>query len=221
MLIGRRPSRTCGDGTPILGVRNVEEAFEIMSTSKSEISVQAYADQVLSEIRAVLSSIDDESVRRFVGAVLEAKRIVLYGAGRMGIMSSTFAMRLAQLGFRSHALNEPTTPGIGDGDLLILGSGSGETQTVYDVAVLAKKRGAQLALITARPDSRIGRLADVIVPFSVPTKDGPGAGPSTIQPMTTVADQSLLILFDIIVLLLMQATNQTSEDLWRRHRNLE
>jgi 6-phospho-3-hexuloisomerase len=179
------------------------------------------ADQILSEIRSVLKSIDNNDVRQFVDAVLHANRIVVHGAGRMGIMSAAFAMRLAQLGFQSHLLNEPTTPGVGKGDLLILGSGSGETQTVYDVAVLGKQRGVQLALITSRPDSRIGRLADVIVQFSVPTKLGTEVEPLSIQPMTTVAEQGLLILFDTMALLLMDATHQTSEDLWRRHRNLE
>ena len=189
--------------------------------SKDDITIQTYVDRLLAEIKGVLGSIDDASVRRFVEAVLQAERIVVYGAGRMGIMSSAFAMRLAQLGLRSHVLGDATTPGIGQGDLLILASGSGETQTVHEVAVLGKQHGAHLALITARPDSRIGRLADVIVQYSVPTKDGTGVQPASVQPMTTVADQSLLILFDIIVLLLMQATRQTPEDLWRRHRNLE
>ena len=139
----------------------------------------------------------------------------------MGIMCSGFAMRLAQLGFRSHVLGDPTTPGVGERDLLVLASGSGETQTVYDVAVLGKKHSVQLALITARPDSRIGRLADVIVRFSVPTKLETDGAPRSIQPMTTLTDQSLLVFLDIVVLLLMKETNQTSEDLWRRHRNLE
>ena len=183
--------------------------------------VRSLADQVLAEIRSVLYSIDDSSIERFVDAVLQANRIVVHGAGRMGMMVATFAMRLAQLGFRSHVLGESTTPGVGEEDLLIIGSGSGETQTVYDVAFLAKQHGVRIALITGRPDSRIGRLADVIVQFSVPTKLGTAAGPPTIQPMTTVADQSLLIFLDIVVLLLMKATHQTSEDLWRRHRNLE
>ena len=192
-----------------------------MSTNQDGGYVRSLADQVLAEIRTVLYSIDDGSVQRVVDAVVQADRIVVHGAGRVGMMVATVAMRLAQLGFRSHVLSEPTTPGVGTGDLLILGSGSGETQTVYDVAVLAKQHGVRIALITARPDSRVGRLADVIVQFSVPTKLESDAGPRTIQPMTTVADQSLLILLDIVVLRLMEATHQTSEDLWRRHRNLE
>ena len=192
-----------------------------MTTVKDGSSIRSLADQVLAEIRGVLYSIDGNSVEQFVDAVLQSNQIVVHGAGRMGMMMATFAMRLAQLGLRSHVLSEPTTTSVGERDLLILGSGSGETQTVYDVAALAKQHGARIALITARPDSRIGRLADIIVQFSVPTKLGTAEASSTIQPMTTVADQTLLVFLDIVVLLLMEKTRQTSEDLWRRHRNLE
>ena len=192
-----------------------------MAAEEYRTSVQALADQVLAEIRGVLRTIDEDSVRRFVDAIIESNRIVVHGAGRMGLVSAAFAMRLAQLGLQSHVLSEPTTPAIGEGDLLILSSGSGETQTIYDVAILGKEAGARLALITARPDSRIGRLADVIVQFAVPTKMAAAGEPSTIQPMTTLSDQSLLVFLDTVILLLMKVTNQTSEDLWMRHRNLE
>jgi 6-phospho-3-hexuloisomerase len=192
-----------------------------MATNEDRASVQALADQVLFENRSVLKTIDEDSVRQFVEAIIEANRIVVFGAGRMGIVSAAFAMRLAQLGFKSHVLSEPTTPAVREGDLLILSSASGETQTVYDVAVLGKDQGVRIALITARPDSRIGRLADVVVQLSVPSKVETTIGLPSIQPMATLAEQSLMLLLDIVVLLLMKATHQTPEDLWKRHRNLE
>ena len=189
--------------------------------SNDDMSAQALVELVLSEIKGVLTTVSDDSVQRFVDAILQANRIVVHGAGRMGIMSTAFAMRLAQLGFQSYVLGEPTTPAIGEGDLLILGSSSGETQIVYEVAVLGKQTGARLALITARADSRIGRLADQTVQLSMPTKLGTATETSSIQPMVTLAEQSLLLFLDISVLLLMKATHQTSEDLWKRHCNLE
>ena len=185
-------------------------------------TVQTLADQVLAELSRVLRAIDEASVQRFVEAILTANRLVTYGAGRMGILSSTFAMRLMHLGFQSHVLREPTTPAIGQGDLLILSSGSGETQTVYDVAVLAKKNGVQIALLTVRPVSRLRQLADVVVEFSALQKPVDGEVEfQSIQPMTTLTEQSLLLFLDIVVLKLMTATRQTTEDLWRRHCNLE
>ena len=192
-----------------------------MTATVQMLSAQSLVEPVLAEIRTMLGSIADHEVQALLEAILQADKIVLYGAGRMGIMSSALAMRLAHLGLRSHLLGDATTPGVGRGDLLILSSSSGETQTVYDVARLGKAHSARLALITARADSRIGRLADLLVQYRAPTKLGTPGGVHSIQPMTTVAEQGLLIFFDIVVLLLMTATNQSAEDLWRRHRNLE
>ena len=188
---------------------------------RTDASPGQLVEEVLREISDSLRPISDDAVRKLVDAILTANRIVTHGAGRMGMTAAFFAMRLAQLGFRVHALNEPTTLGVSRGDLLILASMSGETQTVYDVAVLGKGAGAQLAVVTSRPDSRIGRLANTVVTLPVRSKVDHSTGVASIQPMTTLAEQCLMILFDIMVLLLMRGTNQREEDLWGRHRNLE
>jgi 6-phospho-3-hexuloisomerase len=185
------------------------------------VSLDSLLETVLAEIRGVVSRADQEGSQRLVEAIFAARRIVLHASGRMGIMSSAFAMRLAQLGFHSHVLLEPTTPGLGKDDLLILSSASGETQTVYQVAALAKEHGVQIALITARPDSRTGRLADIIVKMPMFNKLAPQESPASIQPMTTLSEQSLLVYFDLLVLWIMQASGQSGGDLWQRHFNLE
>ena len=122
-----------------------------MVTNEYDGSVQHLADLVLSEIRNVLGTINTNSVWQLVNAIMEANRIVLCAGGRMGIVSSTFAMRLAHLGFQCHMFDEPTTPGVGEDDLLIFSSGSGETQTIYDVLVLAKEAGVRI-VATGRSD---------------------------------------------------------------------
>ncbi len=193
-----------------------------MKLASGDATVQSLAEQVLFELGRGLRSIDEASAQHFVEAIVASNRLVTYGAGRMGILSSTFAMRLMHLGFQSHVLREPTTPAIGHGDLLIVSSGSGETQTVYDVATLAKSNGAKIALLTVRPASRIMQLADVTVHFSELQKSVAGeVGFQSIQPMTTLTEQTLLLFLDIVVLKLITATRQTTEDLRRRHCNLE
>jgi 6-phospho-3-hexuloisomerase len=185
------------------------------------IPLASLLETVLNEIQGVLSHADEAGSQRLVEAIFAARQIVVHASGRMGIMSSAFAMRLAQLGFRSHVLGAPTTPGVGKEDLLILSSASGETQTVYEVAVLAKEHNVRIALITSQPDSRTGRLADIVVKIPMFNKLAPSDSPVSIQPMTTLSEQSLLIYFDLLVLWIMQASGQTGDDLWQRHFNLE
>lgn len=177
--------------------------------------------KVTSEITRVLGTVEEQKVMELVQSILEARQIVLCGAGRVGLACKGFAMRLGHLGITAFATGDSTIPSVGKGDLLIVGSSSGETQTVYDVAVLAKKKGAHVVLITANPDSRMGKLADSVVVLRAPTKFGRGKGDDSIQPMATLFEQCLQIVFDIVVLLLMEKTNQGPKDLWERHTNLD
>jgi 6-phospho-3-hexuloisomerase len=177
--------------------------------------------RVLSEIEFILAGVDEPEIDALVNELLRARTIVLTGAGRAGLAAHGFAMRLGHLGLKAYASGDSTLPGIGDGDLLLIASGSGETQTVFDLAGIAKTDGARVAVITGRRESRIGALADVVVLMKVPTKVEGLDGFESSQPMTTLNEQCLQVLFDIIVLLLMKKTDQTAAAMWQRHSKLE
>jgi 6-phospho-3-hexuloisomerase len=182
---------------------------------------QEFAKKVIAEIKPVFDSVKDQQVSDLVRDILAASQIIVGGAGRVGFACRGFAMRLGHLGMRSFSSGDSTLPHVGQGDLLILGSSSGETQTVYDIAVLGKKNGARVVVITANPDSPMGKLADAVIMLNAPTKFGPREGSNSIQPMASLFEQSLQIFFDCVVLLLMKDTEQSHDDLWARHANLD
>jgi 6-phospho-3-hexuloisomerase len=130
-------------------------------------------------------------------------------------------MRLGHLGKKAFTVSDSTVPPLGKNDLLILASSSGETQTVYDVGVLAKTHGARVAVITGDAESRIAGISDAPLILRAQTKFGAKKGVRSIQPMATQFEQCLHILFDVLILLLMRSTNQTESDLWARHSNLD
>ena len=72
-------------------------------------------------------------------------------------------MRLMHSGFESYVIGETITPALSPADTLVVFSGSGETNSVYDVFETAKELGGRLCLITATPVSRMSRLADCVV----------------------------------------------------------
>jgi 6-phospho-3-hexuloisomerase len=147
-----------------------------------------------------------------VDQILNANNIVVAGAGRMGLMCKAFAMRLSHLGLMGYFLGDSNTPRIGKGDLLIVASSSGETQTIYDLVVIAKKAKAAVLLITMNPVSRMGKKADYIVEMpDIKSK----------YPMKTGAEHWLMMYFDKLVLKLMKKLDETSESMWERHTNLE
>ena len=176
---------------------------------------------ILGEISKVLSKLDNNEVNKLTEAIRSANKVVLAGAGRVGLAVRGFAMRLGHLGLISHMLGDATVPSIAEEDLLLVASGSGETETIYQIVNLAKKNKARVALITGNPESRMGKLADVIVKVSAPSKTKAIEGLVSVQPMTTLNEQSLSILLDAIVLRLMEDMNETHDTMWRRHSNLE
>lgn len=177
--------------------------------------------KIIGELNWVLSKVDETEVKKLVKEILGAKKIIVSGAGRMGLMARGFAMRLGHLGLQSFTTADTIIPAIGKDDLLIICSGSGETQAIYDLAMIGKKHGVKICAITAKPQSRIGRIADLIVNLKSPTKADKNPKVKSIQPMTTLNEQCLMIFFDSLVLELMQKLGETEETMWQRHSNLE
>ena len=176
---------------------------------------------ILGEIDTVLSKVDDSQVDDLLASITDAKKIVTVGAGRVGMAVRGFSMRLGHLGFSAYMLGDATVPSISEGDLLVVGSGSGETQTIYDLVEIAKKNKAKIVLVTGNRDSRMGKLADVIVEVRAPSKTKKVEGFISVQPMTTLNEQCLGIFFDAVVLRLMEKLGETHETMWARHSNLE
>jgi 6-phospho-3-hexuloisomerase len=108
-------------------------------------------------------ALDAEQAARFLDEMLAARRVYVAGAGRSGLVSRAFAMRLMHLGFESYVIGETITPAFSAGDTLVAFSGSGETNSIVDICETAKELGGRLCLITSSTDSRISRIADCIV----------------------------------------------------------
>lgn len=181
-----------------------------------------YAGKIAKELEDTLSRISAEASERVATGILNAQSIFVAGAGRSGLMMKAFAMRLMHMGVRAYAVGETVTPGISQNDLLIIGSGSGETGSLVGMADKAKKLGAQLALVTIFPDSSIGRAADIVIHIPAPTPKSAAKNTATsIQPMGSLFEQSLLLTLDAIVLRLMDMAGKDSGAMFTRHANLE
>ena len=180
-----------------------------------------YISEVLKELSNTLPAISEDEIESFVKLILSANRVFLSGAGRSRLAVMAFCMRLMHMGFTVHMVGEVTTPNIEPGDLLVIGSGSGETSTLSCNATKAKDIGANLALITISPQSSIGRIADVTVQIHAPSPKAAKTDIESIQPMGSLFEQSLFLLLDVVVLLLMENNKDTSADMFKKHANLE
>ena len=174
---------------------------------------------VISEIDDVLTSVDETSLDIMIDMIQSSNKIVVAGAGRMGYSIKCFGMRLGHMGYNAWTLGDSTVPQIGKGDLLIVASGSGETQTIYDIVLKAKQNLAKVVLITTKKESKMASSSDHLVLMNAVSAFIGDRG--TIQPMKTYVEQSLLILLDITALKIMQETGETNFTMSKRHSLLE
>jgi 6-phospho-3-hexuloisomerase len=174
----------------------------------------------LDELSQRVVHIDPLQAEALGEAALDADRIFIAGLGRSGLVMRMAALRLMQLGLTVHVVGDATTPAIAAGDLLIIGSGSGETGGAVHLARRARSAGASLLVVTARPDSTLGQMADVrlVVPGWTPKHEGEGASQ---LPMATVLEQAFLVVMDCLVAWLADRLGQTDEMMMARHANLE
>ncbi|WP_068497698.1 6-phospho-3-hexuloisomerase [Paenibacillus kribbensis] len=180
-----------------------------------------YLSQVLKELQLVPQLISDAESEQLIHSITAANKVFVAGAGRSGFMIRSLAMRLMHMGIQAYVVGETVTPGLGEGDLLIIGSGSGETKSLTSMAEKAKKLGASLALLTTSPESTIGKLADIVVKLPGAPKDPANKDYQTIQPMGSLFEQTLLLYGDALVLKMMEQRKLTSESMFGQHANLE
>jgi len=181
--------------------------------------------KILAELGVILNSVDERQTECLVEKILAVKganrKVYIAGAGRSALMIRSFAMRLMHLDIPVYVVGEIVTPAIEKEDLLIIGSGSGETSTLIVLANKAKKVGAQIALITRNPSSTLGTLADYVVNIPIEKAE------SGFQPSGSTFEQCLLLLCDAMVLRIIEKSgllNQVMniDNLIRiRHANLE
>ena len=183
--------------------------------------------EVTLEVTECLKKIEPTTLAQAATIIAETETIFLAGAGRSRLSISGFAMRLMHLGKKAWLIGEVSTPAIKEGDLLVIGSGAGETNGLILMAQKAKRIGAKILLITREVDSTIGQMADLearIPALSLKAFNSDGAH-SVVQPGGSLFEQCLLILSDMLILIIMR-TNPEKYDLRKEgvfllHANLE
>jgi len=133
-------------------------------------SIVDLMEMMAERIGEAARSLNGDDAAAFVDELLEARRVYVAGAGRSGLVAKAFGLRLMHLGYESYVVGETITPAFHEGDTLVAFSGSGETQSMVSICGTAKDLKGMVCLITAMPDSRIGKMADLVVNLGDPTE---------------------------------------------------
>ena len=178
-----------------------------------------HQELILNKISSVLQATDDSLVDQIVETVDKANRIFITGAGRSGLVSRFFAMRLMHSGYKVYMVGEIVTPSIQAGDLFIVISGSGGTETLLPLVRKAKSMGAKVAVISMKSKSPMAELADLVCPIG--SGDENSFGIVKGMPMGTVFELSTLVFLEAIVSKIVHDKGLTEEGLRAIHANLE
>ena len=177
------------------------------------------AQLIINELNQSVKTLSDDDIIDLIQKIQQHKRIFVYGTGRSGLMLKAFAMRLMQLGLNSFVVGETTTPSVQKGDLLILASASGETDSVNIMAKSALNQGIDLAIICASDTSTLAKLKTPNILLQSGTKFN--QSPVSQQPLGSLFEQMLLIIFDTVILVMGKEQNESNNDMAQRHASLE
>lgn len=186
------------------------------------MGVQESTICILNELQHNALKIDNAQAQGLIDQILKARHIFLQGAGRSGIAIRGFANRLLHLGFSVSVVGEISSPHTKLEDLVIIGSGSGETESLKSLARKAVDSGVAVALVTMKAHSTIGHLADsvLVLPGTVKGENAGKEGEFS-QPMGSAFEQLCFITYDAIVLELMRQLGETNHSMFARHADLE
>jgi len=176
---------------------------------------------VLDEINVSLGMISPVEFGAFLEELLKKRRILVVAVGRVLISMKAWVKRLYHLDLDINFVGSETEKPIGKGDFLIVASSSGESKFPVEIAKIAKEKGACIAYLGCSPESSAAKLAEKHLFFTGRTKFAKPGEYNSIQPMSSLFEQQLYLLGDIIALCLMKIKKINEQELKNKHANLE
>jgi 6-phospho-3-hexuloisomerase len=178
-------------------------------------------NMILSELQSSLTAVNPEEVEKFVAMITSARKVFTIGVGRSQLSLLAMVKRLNHLGIDANFVGAINEPAITADDVLIVGSGSGETGIPVTITKIAKKYNAKVIHICSNSSSTVSSMADLTVRIPCRTKLSLEDEIDSKQPMSSLFEQSLLLLGDIAACMIIDKRGLDLKDIWKTHANLE
>ncbi|HWQ77972.1 MAG TPA: SIS domain-containing protein [Anaerovoracaceae bacterium] len=176
---------------------------------------------ILDELTQVFDRLSEKEFEAFLDELIKPRRIFVIGVGRMMISLKAWVKRMAQLGLDVNYFGSETEGPLREGDLLVVASSSGESAVPKAIVPIARERKAHIVYIGCTADSAVDRMADSRVLLTGRTKFRREGEFQSVQPMSTLVEQQLYLLGDMLSLEIMKRKGLNEEDVRRNHANLE
>ncbi len=137
---------------------------EILKNLNRCKSVVANQEESISQFRDIILSASNKRVSE-----KRKSTIFLAGAGRSGFVAKAFAMRLMHLGFYVYVFNESLVPPVNDGDIIIIVSKSGKSNSITQIVEDSKIDNVKFLAVCGNTESELAQNSDArIVIDSLP-----------------------------------------------------
>ena len=192
------------------------------------------SEEILREMSRAINAIDLGQVETLLDTLLNVRRAgrkaLVVGAGRSGLVGKAFAMRLMHVGIDVYVMGETITPAIGEGDIVIIISGSGSGAMSTTAARMAKRLGSIIFAVTSYPDSDLGRVSDYIV--VVPGREAVAeeidyqsrqllGEHESLAPMGTLFEDTCAVFLDGLIAELMARLEVSEASMKKKHSTIE
>ena len=177
--------------------------------------------QAAVELSDAAATVDPLQLAALIDAIAAARRIVLHGLGREGLMMRALAMRLYHAGLDAHVLGDMSCPPVGAGDLFLISAGPGDFATILGLVQVAKRAGARVACVTAVPQAPVPAACDqlLVIPAQTMATDQTPSG--SILPMGSLFEGAMFLVFEVLILMLSARLGISPATMRDRHTNLE
>ena len=147
--------------------------------------------------------------------------IFLVGAGRSGFVAKSFAMGLMHLGFCVYVFNESIAHPVCDGDIIIIISKSGNSNSITQIVEDSKLDNVKFLSVCGSEKCDLAQISEAkIIIDSLPQETIPITGeekPLELILMGTAFETCALVLLDALVVELMQNLGLRERDLADYH----
>ncbi len=175
---------------------------------------------IINELQNVLERIEEDEIEQLVNAIVIADKVFVTGVGRVLLSMKSGVKRLNHLGVKTFYIGQIDEPAATKDDLLIVASNSGESIIPVAIANKAEKQDVKIAYIGGSRNSTCAKVADL--KLIIPTENKLNSdGISSKQPMTTLFEQCLLLICDMLAMKIIKTKNIDIDALWETHANLE
>jgi len=192
------------------------------------------SEEILRGVSRAINAIDPGQVETLLDTLLYTKmggkKALILGAGRSGLVGKAFAMRLMHVGIDVYVMGETITPAIGEGDIVIIISGSGSGAMSTTAAHMAKRLGSLIFAVTSYPDSELAQISDHVIVVSgreavaeesdYQSRQLLGEHES-LAPMGTLFEDTCMVFLDGLIAELMIRLEVSEVSMRKKHSTIE